>query len=278
MRKDMGRIAVDAYRFDTARRLKDRRKNLKVKHKRDEFIASKNVKFIRTSHPGENLSPLNRWLDKQVGRKYNDVYSEMNKALKGGYTNLEHIKTHVEDRIKKGEIRFIDDWPYSIRKYTDGFYPLTRDELYVDHDGILRNPPKDKQSPQEKRKAEFDKITPKVILIDNKHAIAKINGIWFLAALEDVGTELVSVVDWSKTPRNVISSKDYVYKKVLVPKRRNDVLLNKIYSSAEYSDHHKKYGVDMQIKGMYNRNKFYATSLKTMSKSEIKKKVPKKYR
>lgn len=34
----------------------------------------------------------------------------------------------------------------------------------------------------------------------------------------------------------------------------------------------------MPIKGMYNKDKFYATSLKTLSKSEIKKIVPKKYR
>lgn len=235
----MGRIAVDAYRFDTTRSLKDRRKNLKVKHKRDESLAPKNVKFIRTSCPGENLSPLYRWLSKQAGRKYDDVYSEMNKTLKGGYTNLEHIKTHVEERIKKNEIRFIDGWPYSLNKYTDGFYPLSRDDLYIDHDGILRSPPKDKQSPSEKRKTEFEKIVPKVILINNKKAIAKINGTWFLATLEDVGTELIAVVDWRQTPRNTISSKDYVYKNILVPKRRNDVLLSKIHSSEEYMKYYK---------------------------------------
>lgn len=52
-----------------------------------------------TKHLNENLAPLKRYLHKQKGRKWNDVFSEICEHLDTGSTVKMHVREHVEDFI-----------------------------------------------------------------------------------------------------------------------------------------------------------------------------------
>lgn len=75
---------------------------------------------------GENLNPLWRYLQKQVGRNWDKVYSEIcenmdRRSAVGGHI-FEHLDSYV---TSKKEVRIIDGVPHRIHPYRDGFEPIT---------------------------------------------------------------------------------------------------------------------------------------------------------
>lgn len=93
----------------------------------------------------ENLAPLRRFLEKQVGRPWNAVHSEMRARIKPGNTVQEHILTHVPDILHLHVTRTpVEPWsPCGLRASPGrGWHtgrPLKVGELYVDpDDGIIK--------------------------------------------------------------------------------------------------------------------------------------------
>ena len=89
------------------------------------------------------LSPLRRYLEKQVGRHWDDVYSELSKRVKGrrtlrGWHLDEHIWMEVDTQAK------LEAW-YGV--YTWRYW---WGQLYIDYDGYLRKAPD--QGPERRRK------------------------------------------------------------------------------------------------------------------------------
>ncbi len=85
--------------------------------------------------PGENLSPVYRWIDSHVGQVWDDVYSKLcsswpKKTLAGF-----HI---IEDHIKD-EVAHYPSPRYYWQNDTTGL--AYRTKWYVDNDGILRRVP-----------------------------------------------------------------------------------------------------------------------------------------
>lgn len=75
---------------------------------------------------GENLNPLWRYLQKQVGRNWDAVYAEIcehmdRRSAVGGHI-FEHLYTFVTP-VK--EVRIIDGVPHRAKHYDDGFEPIT---------------------------------------------------------------------------------------------------------------------------------------------------------
>jgi hypothetical protein len=64
----------------------------------------------------ENLAPLKRWLAKQVGRPWDNVYSELAAQIDRRNTVQEHIFTHIEQFVERntflrdGEVFQCGDW------------------------------------------------------------------------------------------------------------------------------------------------------------------------
>ena len=84
----------------------------------------------------ENLSPLRRYLAKQVGRPWNDVYSEICSFLDTGSTVKQHVRQHLTDFVtlktfvdEDGDLIAVTRWGHRVGPYND---------LWVDSDGILR--------------------------------------------------------------------------------------------------------------------------------------------
>jgi len=122
------------------------------------------------------INPLYRWLDKQVGRPWDKVWSEVCQTLKGGTTSLDHIKGHVESGVTQNhDVRMVDGFPhYSGRR---GLNPMTAGDRYVDDKGFLRMVPRIKENTSRGRYKSEVKAPPYVEK-DGKF-YKEIEGIWF---------------------------------------------------------------------------------------------------
>lgn len=95
------------------------------------------------------LTPLEGWLAKQIGRPYDDVYSELCAHLGGNGVLQRHVKGHAEDYLTPPErVRIINGIPceadtrfngYRGYENTHGHPPIECNELYGDpRDGIVK--------------------------------------------------------------------------------------------------------------------------------------------
>jgi len=92
----------------------------------------------KTKNLNENLAPLKRYLDSQVGRPWDKVWSEVCANLKPSNTVQQHVRDHVPDfvaiktSLKDGEVWVHDR--YSLKPVKESFT-----KLYVDpKSGLLR--------------------------------------------------------------------------------------------------------------------------------------------
>jgi len=100
MRDDMFKVIVERPRWGV-------HKAPRAKLRRDKFPDRSFVGIRRqawetcawTKHLNENLAPLRRYLHKQVGRQWNDVFSDICKNLDTGSTVKMHVREHIEDFV-----------------------------------------------------------------------------------------------------------------------------------------------------------------------------------
>jgi len=99
MREDMFKVIVGRPRVGS------RAKNAKIRFLKDDDCR-KRVSGRRLAHDqmgtkwlNENLAPLKRFLFKQRGRKWDDVFSEICKHLDTGSTVKMHVREHLDDFV-----------------------------------------------------------------------------------------------------------------------------------------------------------------------------------
>jgi hypothetical protein len=79
----------------------------------------------------ENLNPLRRWLERQVGRRWDQVYSEACEVIKPSSTVKNHVKLHLLEFVCRDIVLF-DALPHSIRRWMGGgYFELHTGDLYV---------------------------------------------------------------------------------------------------------------------------------------------------
>lgn len=174
MRDDMKHIIIDTARrgsgyldYRAVRRKKRRQKDtLKESY-------SKKGYDLRKSE-SDRLSPLRRMLQKNSGRKWDDVYSEICKScdVRGirGYHLRDHVRYMVDMntyRDENGKVWIRAQW----REYCpeDTHYG---DELYVDPEGYLRHIPRKNSS---RRRRNSNENLKKI----NGAYFARKEGIWY---------------------------------------------------------------------------------------------------
>jgi hypothetical protein len=106
---------------------------------------------VSYKHLNENLNPLFNFLDKAVGRHWDDVYSEICQNIDPrraiGFHVLQHVGWHVEKRIRMND----DDMPMR----TDGRYSWEYNGLYVHPEtGILCDNPRPGKKVRYKKSAK----------------------------------------------------------------------------------------------------------------------------
>ncbi len=113
------------------------------------------------------INPLLRYLRKQVGRPWNDVYSDVSKSLPKGLHRYHIRDQHVSFAVET-QVEIIDGEPHSKPPYP---HRLRDGALYVDpRDGILKRT-KDRKRQKPKARDDLVKISDTVFLCRCKAGI-----------------------------------------------------------------------------------------------------------
>ena len=129
------------------------------------------------------LGPLKRWLHSQVGRPWNDVYSEACAVIKPDSVIRAHIKTHLLEFVQRhtfmheGSVCVLDTWRGG------GIRPVTakqfgRSAFYV-HPETGQLQEIKPVSSHDRRKARHEKRHRTFRWLDARFALKQIKGIWF---------------------------------------------------------------------------------------------------
>jgi hypothetical protein len=204
MREDMSKVIVERPRPGSGRRdLKHGRfKNLDF----DDMPSHEGMRASRrrldTRNFNENLSPLRRFLQSRVGRRWDDVYSEICQNLDRSSTVQDHVFTHIDDYVERhldvdAEGRLFvhraGSWRVDgERHFTEPFYgPFG---LHVDpRDGILKL---DKDEVTFRQRFWFGRAAyrpgaaapeTKVHYVDGKELeLRRIDGVWYWVTWDTV--------------------------------------------------------------------------------------------
>jgi hypothetical protein len=129
----------------------------------------------------ENLAPLRRYLERQVGRPWDKVYAELAACLRAGSTVQQHVRDHLRDFVAI-KPRRRHGWYFS--HPGDGKEPFSRlwyQPLYVDEkDGILK---RTDRLPEEKARLRARRNPPpqpldRVALAADRE-LRRIDGFWY---------------------------------------------------------------------------------------------------
>lgn len=217
MRKDISKILVERPRIGggfkypkgwgrKSRGRGEDRDDLPSKESiRRKWIASSTEKFLN-----ENLRPLERFLEKQVGRPWDKVFSEICANLRVDNAVQKHVRDHLPDFVTV-TCRRVG------RKIYGRCSSLTRElsngELYVDpRTGILRRY-------EVQRTAR--KVEPTVVPIDARSQLHKLEGIWYAIALE----RAVGLVYAGEASRLTRTKSKYSSERILLPPGKRDLAL-----------------------------------------------------
>jgi len=135
----------------------------------------------------ENLAPFYRFLDKQVGRPWNNVYSEIREQINANSAVQLHILQHLDQHVELHVVLDEDGKPwkengYSYRSYqVDGLYVCPKTRLL-----------KENKLPSWRNR--YSKADPNYITIEGKTYVESEHG-WF--EIELTGARAV----WVRNPR-----------------------------------------------------------------------------
>lgn len=170
---------------------------------------------------GEHLGPLKRFALSCVGRKWDDVYSEVCKYIDKGNVVQNHILTHLYQFIERN-VTMIDGKPYhSDYPFTPiaGSYYVT----YVNPDtGIIEcSPSRKKYRRKQRRRVDVIKIT------EDRFYMKDSNGIWYECWTKPTPPPYIP---WSYTSQDKIKVQPIIYDCFLRAKlRANDYHLAETY-------------------------------------------------
>jgi hypothetical protein len=202
MREDMFKVIVERPRrgWRSAPRNRNRLSGeddlpVKIGMKRHVALTRSRTKWLN-----ENLNPLRRYLGRQVGRPWNDVYSEISATLAPGHTVKEHVRQHIDDFVARkitvgcnGELIHV-----SGRLFGAQHIPW-RQDYYVDpNDGILKDSAQLWKAlnvdprPWRKRKPEAD---PNIRRLDEMHELRCVDGVWYEIEFHAAPESQASVFD-----------------------------------------------------------------------------------
>lgn len=191
MRKDMYQVIVERPRRG-GRYSSERRPSTDP----EDQTQYESLKFRHRSHKwlNENLNPLRRYLEAQVGRRWDQVYSELCARIDRRNTVQQHIHQHLDQFVAlrvvvfDGRLHLDHGWG-GLKPLSDPWAP----KLYVDPDsGLLldnRGAIAARRALRRRRATErAAQASPDLRRVDELHQLRRIDGIWYeveLAALPE---------------------------------------------------------------------------------------------
>lgn len=187
MRSDMHKVVVERPRWNPGRGKHGRRANLP-----DELLPKfEGIKRPHQSRKGltDLLGPLRRWLHSQLGRPWNDVYSEACAVIKADSVIRAHIKTHLLEFVERhtfihnGKVCLLD------KSYRGGVKPVAevgcRRSLFFVHPETGRLQPIPRLSKRAWR-ARKPQLPQTIHWLSKSVAVQQIRGLWFECHFEVV--------------------------------------------------------------------------------------------
>jgi hypothetical protein len=177
MREDMAKVIVERPRIIDSFSPKGRVRPL------DEFPKQLGMRRSQRERDGyktlnENLAPLRRFLERQVGRPWDKVYSEIAARLRVDNTVQQHVRDHLEDFVAIKPRRGISSW------YRKDDRALWHQPLYVDpRDGILKRTDRIPEARKRREARKPKKTVVERIELASLRELRRIAGIWYDVSL-----------------------------------------------------------------------------------------------
>lgn len=189
MRKDMAKLIVERPRRDHGGGWARRGRSSAVTDDDGEPVRA--VKAVRapvgrvpkTKSLNENLAPLKRYLESNIDRPWDRVFSEISAHLKPTSTVQQHVRDHLDDfvavktRMVKGVVMTLSRW--------GGEHPIAQDwrPFYVHpRTGLLKRNTKRVtfvQARTAQRAAEGNAFLKRARVIDAKTQLHLFDGVWW---------------------------------------------------------------------------------------------------
>jgi hypothetical protein len=180
MREDMSRVIVERPRLGGGRTRKGRARALedlpKQEGMRRAHLRSGDWKTLN-----ENLAPLRRYLERQAGRPWNKVYSEIAQHLCVDSAVQQHVRDHLSDFVAVKPRRLSGRWYLAGSGRGDR---LWYQRLYVDpKDGLLKRTDRLPEAKAERRARRHAPQPPERIPLTVDRELRRIDGLWYEVTL-----------------------------------------------------------------------------------------------
>ncbi len=189
MRKDMGKVITERERSGNPCRNAKTRMDIKWKGEDGDYDIPNRMSSSATRQHGYNakqftdvLGPIYRYLDKQVGRPWNKVHSELCEHLDKRKVTHKHVFDHIDSYVEKDVYKGSDGVWYHTTGYSympDGIALRRVVGLFINpKNGLIQRQKALKEQPKKK---DLD-----VIKVDKENEHRRLDGIWFLVKLKEV--------------------------------------------------------------------------------------------
>ena len=183
----MHKVVVERPRWNPGPGKNGRRANLP-----DELLPKfEGIKRPHSRRKGltDLLGPLRRWLHAQLGRPWNDVYSEAAAVIKPDSVIRAHIKTHLLEFVERhtflrdGQVWCFSGW-WSVEEMPVERAGRHRSSFYVHpQTGLLCEIPIRPRHRWRDKKAEQRVLTQR--WLNEKTLLRQLNGCWFECRMEE---------------------------------------------------------------------------------------------
>jgi hypothetical protein len=174
MRSDMARVIVERPRIPAFNTRKGRNRPLEDLPTYEGLRKAQALRGDR-KELNENLTPLRRYLERQVGRPWDKVYSEIAAHLRVDSTVQQHVRDHLSDFVAVKPRRLNHGW------HSIGGADLWWQRLYVDPiTGLLCRTDRLPEEKTRRRRARNRPPAPADrISLDPSRELRLIRGIWY---------------------------------------------------------------------------------------------------
>jgi hypothetical protein len=199
MRPDMAKVIVERPRVGSSMRGKskgNRRSSQRLWH--EDLPAREGIKRRHQGHLkylNEHLGPLRRYLDSQVGRPWNKVFSEICAHIDRSSAVQDHVRDHVADYVATHVIEIDGEACFGEgRLYGEPLHKWGSSGWYVcPRSGVLkRNKPRKRSSSRVRTSEEV----PRFVKVSDSLQCRLIDGAWHAVSLRALPQESQGRVEW----------------------------------------------------------------------------------
>lgn len=183
MRRDMNKVLTESPRAggnDGQKHERTYKNKLRVREKQyyknieiddrptKESMRRRHIRGGSYKELTDHIRPLERYLLSQVGRKWDDVWSDICQVMKGNGLQANHVKDHVK--------QYVGGIPHSGQKYFayNEWWNPRRNLVWVDEHGILRKGERGRRLRAKDLKKTYDHVRESDLV-----EYHKINGCWY---------------------------------------------------------------------------------------------------